>query len=50
MFVRGMCHFSSHQDYSKQILPTDPTPPPPFMETAQYLIIAHITGMKTSRF
>ena len=31
--------------YSKQILLT-----PPPMETAQYLITAHITGLKTSRF
>ena len=42
MFVRGMDHFSSHHDYSKQILLT-----PPLVETAQYLITAHVTGFKT---
>ena len=45
MFVRGMDHFSSHHDYSKQILLT-----PPPVKTAQYLIIAHVNVLKTSRF
>ena len=44
MFVRGD-HLSSYHVYSKQILLTSPP-----METAQYLITAHITGFKTSRF
>ena len=45
MFVRDMDHLSSHHVYSKQILLTPPT-----METAQYLITAHVTGLKTSKF
>ena len=45
MFFRGMDHLSSHHVYSKQTLLT-----PSHMETAQYLITAHVTGLKPGRF
>ena len=45
MFVRGMDHLSSHHVYGKQTLLIQSP-----MKTAQYLITAHVTGLKTSRF